>query len=523
MPIATGDSLEADATPVPVRYWWLKRLGAAAIVFLLALLGLRLWWGHVAEARLQAKIAEHRAAGEPVLVADFVHPPIPDAENGVYFLQRAGAGLSGAFEPGDVILGLRDGTLGPDDARVFLKTYAEPLRLVHEACSRTAADWGVALTTPVIATMMPSLGPARALAKATCIAAHYEHALGNDAAALESVRDVLGMGRHVGAPEKFLIGWLVRVGIDALAVNTLEEITPHLRMADAGDDGNTAGPPVTRDDVLMLIRELLDVTPLAEGWKGAMQGERMGELDTVRWVLGARNGMGVLSGLPAAAPVSSTAAAVELGAVFIIAPAWKLDALRLVKRCEGYARAAAFENWPAAQRSASSDQWDVTQHGAARVARFFSCTLMSSFDGALQQLYMVMTMRRFAATALAIRLYELDHGQRPLALAELVPAYLPAVPRDPFDPNDGLLPYLPTAPSPLLYSVGPNGIDEGGVFPVSPSGGVDSRVQDMPFFLNGDRPLVPANVPATQPTSAQALGHDGQVEGTQGNEGESQR
>ena len=49
---STRDNLEPDVTFVPPRYWWLKRLGAAGLLSVVALVGLRLWWGHVAEARL---------------------------------------------------------------------------------------------------------------------------------------------------------------------------------------------------------------------------------------------------------------------------------------------------------------------------------------------------------------------------------------------------------------------------------------------------------------------------------------
>ena len=76
-------------TPIPPRFWWLRRLGAAAAVFVLSLAGVRVWWGHVAESRLQAKIAEYRAAGQPVLIEDFAVEPVPDEENGAYFLRQA--------------------------------------------------------------------------------------------------------------------------------------------------------------------------------------------------------------------------------------------------------------------------------------------------------------------------------------------------------------------------------------------------------------------------------------------------
>jgi hypothetical protein len=61
---------------------------------------------------------------------------------------------------------------------------------------------------------------------------------------------------------------------------------------------------------------------------------------------------------------------------------------------------------------------------------------------------------------LAIRAYWLDHGRNPAKLADLVPDYLPEVPKDPF--NGGQLVYRLAPNGYLLYSVGVNGVDDGG-------------------------------------------------------------
>ncbi len=51
-------------------------------------------------------------------------------------------------------------------------------------------------------------------------------------------------------------------------------------------------------------------------------------------------------------------------------------------------------------------------------------------------------------------------GAAPESLGALVPAWLPAVPADPFDPNGGPLRYVPGRAPMLLYSVGTNGVDD---------------------------------------------------------------
>ena len=64
------------------------------------------------------------------------------------------------------------------------------------------------------------------------------------------------------------------------------------------------------------------------------------------------------------------------------------------------------------------------------------------------------------ATDLAIRAYRLENGTAPNTLADLVPRYLAAVPGDPF--GTGPLVYRPGSGGGLLYSIGPDGQDNGG-------------------------------------------------------------
>jgi hypothetical protein len=68
---------------------------------------------------------------------------------------------------------------------------------------------------------------------------------------------------------------------------------------------------------------------------------------------------------------------------------------------------------------------------------------------------------RMTLVALAACEFEQDHGRYPREIGELVPAYLPRVPVDPFSGKPII--YRQTADGYLVYSVGPNGIDDGGV------------------------------------------------------------
>jgi hypothetical protein len=68
---------------------------------------------------------------------------------------------------------------------------------------------------------------------------------------------------------------------------------------------------------------------------------------------------------------------------------------------------------------------------------------------------------RLILLTLAIRAHELEKGTSPTSLAELVPAYLKAVPTDPYSSKPFLYRAQPSGLKP--YSVGPDGKDDGGV------------------------------------------------------------
>lgn len=132
-----------------------------------------------------------------------------------------------------------------------------------------------------------------------------------------------------------------------------------------------------------------------------------------------------------------------------------------------------------------------------RAIHLLSGIILPALDAVAGVHYRVRATRRMAATALAIRLYEIDHGKRPDALDQLVPHYLPAVPRDPYvldapisyRPQGAQLvrasrhsiqqgaPITPLAtPGPaILYCVGNDQRDNGGRLGLDIDGELDTR------------------------------------------------
>ena len=149
---------------------------------------------------------------------------------------------------------------------------------------------------------------------------------------------------------------------------------------------------------------------------------------------------------------------------YVFDPMNVLDHARVAKVRSENAEALSEANFHAAKAKwkdfPSIDNQPALGKLAHPLTRYLtSCPAELSFGG----YYKVMTERRVVAIMLAIQLYKFDHQNKlPAALSDLVPTYLPAVPRDPFDPANGPIRYLPKRRPPILYSVGFNGKDDGG-------------------------------------------------------------
>jgi hypothetical protein len=289
--------------PVPPRYWWLKRILLAVAVLILALAALRWWWGYEAERRLQAKIDEYHAAGQPVTIEDFQFPPVPDEENAAKSLMDAASALvrppaADAFV--EDLYSYPEGVVEHADAvGRWVASNAEVLRLVRAARSKEQVDWGLRFSSPVINILLPQLSPQRQLARFLCTTALLQHNAGDDAGAVETVRDVFAQTKKLGEMRGFLISRLVAIAVDALAVSELEAIAPTLRVAGSEESQDGSFSPARPEQVRSLISDLLEDEPLRESWRWAMYAERLAQLDAVNSIATAPGGLAALGGGPA--------------------------------------------------------------------------------------------------------------------------------------------------------------------------------------------------------------------------------
>jgi hypothetical protein len=164
------------------------------------------------------------------------------------------------------------------------------------------------------------------------------------------------------------------------------------------------------------------------------------------------------------------------------------DGVMMVRHTTAIANATRAANLPTAKAAIPPFPLQIKRS----VIHLAANLMMPAFDRAVDRHYAAIAEGRITAVMLAIRLYAIDHdGNRPKTLQDLVPAYLPNVPPDPFARNDTLK--YRAAKDPLVYSVGTNVVDDGGnpldrtgrPTPDSPMSGLD-----YVFYLER-RPRVP--------------------------------
>ncbi len=463
--IITNDELglEGRATPIPVRYRWLKRIVAWSGVLLVVLVGLRSVWGIVARHQLEAEVDRIRAAGEPVLPEDFGSTFVPDEENAVVLIRAAvAASTREDSKLLDLVLDSERWAQNGDEALAIITSNTEALRVIREARGRPGVDWGIRFRMPL--PIPKGLSEHRGLVCLVAGAAISASRDGDHYAAVERIRDGLMLTAALERRPR-LISHLVALAEACLCAQAVEQVAPALIV---GDGSSVARPPrqATRRQVEMLIDDLLDETGGWESLVTAAYCERM---------------VGVASTRSAAYSNVSWREALLLA---LLEPLHVTAVRRRLRYSSDLAQAFGHRDWPAIKAAEGEIRsWASGPFGYLNEELGFG--LPAIWGRSMQHCHAI-AMRRMAAIALAIRLYELEHGRRPDRLADLAPSYLTAIPSDPFTADGQTFRYLPTAQPPVLYSVGVDGLDDRGVFettfvPMRDAG-------DIPFFLNGDRP-----------------------------------
>jgi hypothetical protein len=500
---AKVDNVERVALPPRSagRRWGLRLLYVILLVFVAVVAG-HGWWGYSLQKRVDARLDLIRQAGEAVTPEELNPPPLSPAIDGGPELRAAAAVVDHnakdwkAIMRREIALPLRSDERAAIDA--LLKSRVAAFDHLRAATAKPQAQLVPPIASPMLGMLEPDLTEQRTLVNFLRLAALAAHEDGDDAKAIRHVREMLYLARAVDSSPT-LVAHLVSIGCAAAASSLAVELMPDLRVAsaDPNADPTQEKGPAGRAEVERLIVELLDEEASWQGFGRAMKGERVSQFDAVI-------NLGVDVGMSATGRGGrgGSGGGVSPVKLYVFKPFLLANAEFMLRYMSDYTASIAMRppTWKAFRASFPDHSAELAKNPRMLM---LANILMPAMDRVAAMQYRGAGDRRVGATALACRLYQLDYdGHLPAKLGDLVPKYLPAVPRDPTAPGDKSLGYSADPSRPILYTVGENEHDDGGNEPdlSLPRSKVIETADDVKHLSRRPRP---APEPEEDPTNDQ--------------------
>ena len=374
---------------------------------------------------LEQAIASLRARKLPATFADLAPTPVPDDKNAALDIDEAAVMTSGnEGGPSSSSLDYPDQLPYPkewfDLARPNAIANSEAAALLHSARIKAAIAWPNPPTAPLDDWMRSGkygLAKYRQLANVSGDIALLQHFSGEEAQAIESLRDLGFLGQAV-SQKPFFVAKLVGLGILAKQTHDTQVIAAGLKIKPLADPEGAA----QRAAVKALIADLLDDAKLQNAYRRGIQEERTIVIEAVMG--GDAASLALIEELRGGDPSPATLPSADLLSKI---PVYDLDAFAIDKH-----------PW----EKVATDQRNRQTFAFVR-------------NGVWREI----TLRRMAAVSLACALYRNDHNAYPADLAGLVPDYLEKIPADPFARDGANLRYaiVDNGTRPLIGTVGPDG------------------------------------------------------------------
>ncbi|WP_347244650.1 hypothetical protein [Thermogutta sp.] len=330
-----------------------------------------------------------------------------------------------AFDFGNVELG------------AFLQKRAGDLALLRRAAVLPACHFERDYFRPSLTVPLPQLSDFRTAGRLLALDARYSLAHGNFSQAIDDINALFGLARH--SREPFLIGMLVSISLETLAVRELENLLMHAELSQE-----------------MLNRIRLE-------WTSSLQEVF---LRSIRM----EEAMGLLTFCSVATGELPVTAVVELGrqgqspvvsTFAVFRSPWIVDDLtlfrELMRDVESFASLHLF---PLTERLRSMTSLEEKLDNARWRAPLTS-TIFPSYRSIYLALARAEAYRHVAEAGLAGYRYAVRHNRLPKTLDELVPDELPFVLTDPVDGRP-LRARFAGQDELIIYSLGPDLKDDGG-------------------------------------------------------------
>jgi len=312
----------------------------------------------------------------------------------------------------------------------YLTDNQQALERLHKGAAIEHSRYPVDLSKGFEA-LMPDLSNIRGGAFLLKLEAILHAENGKPEEVVDSIKSTFGLARSI-SKEPILISQLVRIACQALAVSALEHAINRTEFT---------------DEQLVELSQALVNAEDPSAMSRAFVGERCAGLSifktpsskTLKLINGGSSSLGVVA-----------------IALYKFAGLADMDAIMYVDLMNDYTKAMQL---PPHQRQEAASAVD-TKFGKTSRIHVLLHVIMPALSRVTTIDIRTIAQLHTAQVGLAIQRYRLAAGKLPDTLAELIPVYLDAVPKDPFDGKD--LRYKKLEASFVVYSIGEDGSDDGG-------------------------------------------------------------
>ena len=423
----------------------------------------------------KAQTLQNEAA---ILMTTHLPPNLSDLENaeGLY------RGASVIFEDDDEFQGfLQDTAESSGDPLTleeiaFLNRHAETLEILRQAAARPTCRFIRDYSRPSVDMLLPEIQFFRNAARILSVSARHQVSLGAIPAALRDVISIMNISRHASS-EPILISGLVGLAIDSIAIDTLIDVLPFI------DADNLA--LLKRDE----IHNFLSTPPslakniYGEEAFGLYVFSIFGTGGFDQWQLGQLASF-IMDDLdvPDSIVQQDTFFNPALAAYRIFLFPQDLTAYQ--QTMHTYQRVAESSNSYAAKQTTLKRIEDDFSSG--RPKGFVTALLTPAIGKAIENVEKARMRHTTALVAIAATEFRITHDSLPEKADVLVPKLLPFLPKDVFVDKSRLR-YSVKNDGIAIYSVGPNGKDDGG--PGPDIGKDQPKNDDVGIFLRQSPPV----------------------------------
>jgi hypothetical protein len=472
------------------------------------------------ESEVEAYKKSLREHGEKLEISEVLPKPVPAESNSVMVVEDAFRMLGSGGEkipdamkmvaPGKAMVGyLQSEARGSDftnsweDFTAEIAVYQPAIELLSQVLERPRLDFQLDYKKGAML-LLPHLAPLKRATLTLKAATIYDLHNGNTAAATKNILTTLGLVQR-NSEEGLLISHLVRIAMAAIAVTSTWELLQVTNVTD------------------------VQLAALHQGWEqldflndagNVFIMERAWGLDFIQKTRASHEEFDKMSGMTSSGSSSSSSASggwdweafTEKPRYMLGEVMWRsswsysdemrtlqsgsiiLDTLRTMRTNQSQFYKADYDAMKLRLSSLGITNTGEAFFRALNIPDLSEIFGDYNLSSAVLKTLRMETARRIVITAVALKRFQLKQGKLPETLDELVPAFLSAVP---IDPNNGKpLHYQPnTDGTYLLYSVGEDGVDDGGDPTNTASGSSslywqDNKVRDWVW----PQPATPAEV-----------------------------